>query len=287
MSEEFATQQNAIAATVDSAPTSIETPEVSSGDTAANAESAPAEGVETQLKTPQPGSEPENEKMLRELKSQRKKRQELERQNAYLQGLIDAKGAAVPAKPDAPKEVVEPKLDNYATYEEFDAANRQYIVALAKQELRQELQREKEKEQVETQQQSFEKRMALAIAKDPTIQDIIQDRTMPVNAAMATVIKSSEAAPELLKWLDGNREEAKRIAGIRDPIISARELALVEGQLRAAPPSPPPKRVSQAPEPIATVNSGAGSLTVEDDKLPMDQWAERERQRVKALGRRQ
>jgi hypothetical protein len=220
--------------------------------------------------------------MLQELKAQRKKRQELEKQNAYLQGLIDAKGATPPAQPEAPKEVTAPKLDDFATYEDFDKANRQYIVTVAKQELRQELQKEKEKEQLETQQQSFEKRIAAAAVADPTIQEIIQDRTMTINPAMAEVIKSSEAAPELLKWLDSNREEARRIASIKNPIISARELALVEGRLQAAPSPPPPKRVSQAPEPIATVNSGAGSLTVDEDKLPMAEWVEREKQRLQA-----
>lgn len=237
-----------------------------------------------------PSAEGAEPKVVTELKSVRKRAQKAEAEAAYYKGLAEGRGTqAAPAvqTPQPAAIPVEPKLEDCATYDEFDKANRSYTIELAKHELRQELARQKEQEKIVSQQTTFATRIQAAIEKDPQIAEIINDTTMPVSKPMAEVIQSSENAPELLKWLDANRTDARRISGL-SPVLAARELALIEARFQAAPTPAPPTVVSRAPEPIATVSS-VGASAIDEDTLPMTEWIARERERERqkrAAGRR-
>ena len=94
---------------------------------------------------------------------------------------------------------------------------------------------------------------------------------------MATVIKSSENPAELLRYLDKHRVEAAQMK-VMPPELGAAAMGKLLARLENAPPPEPPKRVSQAPEPIRTVKA-KGSGQIDEDKLPMDEWVKRRNQK--------
>ncbi len=91
-------------------------------------------------------------KVVEELKTQRKKRQDAEKEAAYWRGVAEArsKPETVPAVPSS--DPVAPKLDQFETYEQYEAAKDVYLVNLATHKVR--------AEYTQTQQQQA----ALAIA---------------------------------------------------------------------------------------------------------------------------
>lgn len=264
MSTEFATPDSAEAVTPESAP--VETV-VNEAPGAVEAESAPAEEVESKVP-----------KHIEELKSQRKKRQIAEQEAAYWRGQAEARGAAVqqpepqavPQREYAPIEPVAPTYEQFESYDEYERAKDTYLVQMAEHRLYQKLQEQRAREAQQHQQAMFQQRLAQAAETDPTILDIVTDKTLPVSDAMAQLIQQSDSAPQILKWLDNNRKEAGRIAAMH-PIMAARELGIVEARLQSAPKPAPPKTVSMAPEPIQTVNS-IGATDPNPDSLPIEEW---------------
>jgi hypothetical protein len=85
-------------------------------------------------------------------------------------------------------------------------------------------------------------------------------------------------APQLLKWLNNNRNEASRIASL-PPIMAAHEIGMVAAGIKNTPKPAPPKRVSAAPDPIQTLTPSS-SATVDEDDLPMEEYYKR---RTKSL----
>lgn len=279
--QENATQQNAMAVEAGSAP--VETTPVDTGAAGEVTESAPVEpqGDDATVETTETaGSEPS--KVVKELIAQRKKRQEAERELAYYKGLAEGRQAhPEPMKaPEVPQPIAPPRLDEFQTYEEFEAANRQYVVQLAKQELVKEFEEKQAAKSEQEQAQAFQERITAAAAEDPRVAEIMRDPTLPVSTPMAEVIKASDVAPALLKYLDSHRADAQRIARM-PTVLAARELGAIEATIKSTPPPPPPKRVSQAPAPVKTVEP-TGAAVVDEAALPMDEWVKRRNESFKA-----
>jgi len=110
-----------------------------------------------------------------------------------------------------------------------------------------ELQTRQRSQQAQEENEKFQERLRVAAKDDPSIIDIANDNTLPVSEAMAEVIRSSDAAPALLKWLNGNRREAQRIAGL-PPIAAANALGKFEATLAASPKPETARQESQAQE---------------------------------------
>ena len=281
MADEITTQTNVLTVDAESVPVTepiVQTPEEPVVDSSAVTS-------EDFTEHPEDGSEPS--KVVKELITQRHKRQEAERELAYLKGRLE--GMAVQQSSSAPKEepkpLTKPNVEDFQTYEAYEDANQTFILEKAKQELRDEFRRNQEAEKVKAQNSAFVERMQAAAKNDPTLLSIMSDQTLPVSPAMADVIKASDAAPELLKILNSDRRESARIAAL-PPVIAARELGLIEAKLKFAPKPEPPKRVSDAPTPIATVTPVTGPAIVNEDDLPIDEWMRRERDRLRSKGRR-
>ena len=248
-------------------------------------ESAPVNETPSSEATPEIAvsqeSAPEEEKVakhIEELKTQRRKRQEAEREAAYWRGQAEARGAEYqkPQQPviqQAPVEPVMPVLDQFETYDEYERAMDSYRDQRTDFRLQRMIQEQRQREVQATVQQKFQTKLAEAAKADPTITDIATDPTLPVSEAMAPLIQQSDVAPELLKWLDNNRKDAQRLASL-PPILAAKELGALEVRLQNTPkPSPPPK-VSMAPEPIKTVNA-IGNTEVNENELTIDAWMAR------------
>ena len=237
---------------------------------------------------PVAAEEPKEKKTVdvAEVIAQRKRRQEAEKEAAYLKGQVEAlsrqlqpQQVAAPAvNPDVP-----PTPEEFETWEEFQAADREFLLAQAEKRVTARFQQQAAQVRQQTAQSAFAKRMDKAAEEDPSISVIVSDPTLPVHARALPIIHESDVAPQLLKFLDNDRKEAQRIYNLfnTNPILAVREMTKLELKLSSQPAPEPPKKVSLAPEPIKTV-SAAGKTVIAEDDLPMDEWVKR---RQKATGK--
>ncbi len=249
------------AAAVEPAPTPI--PEVTP--TAVVAESAPVTEP-----TPEPteveGAEPRESKVVRELKDQRRKRQDAERDAAYWRGI--AEGRAKPTEPSpiiqpAPVTLTkEPTIDQYEKYDDF-------LVAKAEWNVEQKTISKRVQEEESEVQRIFTERIQKAAETDPDISDVLNDRTLSISNAMAAVIRRMEIAPQVLRYLSNNRNEAARISRL-SPLVAAAEIGKIEMKLTSVPKTET-KKVSQAPEPIQTVKP-TGVIPIDEDSMSTPDW---------------
>jgi hypothetical protein len=225
-----------------------------------------------------PGSEPT--KAVKELIAQRQKRQKAEQEAAYWRGV--AEGRVAPQTPPATQEVkpqeydtppVKPVLDSFETYEQFEAAKDDYLIKQAEFNMAQRFKHEQSRVQTESKAQTFNRRLQEAAKNDPTITDIVQDPTLPISNTMVPILQESELAPQILKYLHNNRQEAARIASL-PPVLAAKELGAIEARIQFKPAPTPPRQVSVAPEPLTTVAT-TSSTTVDEDDLPISEFIKR------------
>lgn len=121
-------------------------------------------------------------------------------------------------------------------------------------------------------------RMAAAEETDPGITDIAKDPTLPISEAMSAAILTSDAGPAVIRWLDNNRIEAKRISDLH-PARAAAEIGKIEATL-AAPKAAAPK----APKPITPLGgrNNAGPKTI--GEMSSEEWgAHLDAERAKRL----
>lgn len=261
----------------------------------ANAEAAaPAPAPETPAEVtapaesaaPAPAPEPEVEepekpsKAVSELIAQRKKRQEAEKQAEYWRGVAEGRVKSEAPTPEPtseePKVPVAPKIDQFETYEQYEAAKDSYLVEKAKHDIRVEQQIEQQRQAAVETEQKFVQRIEAAMKEDPALAEIMQDRTLPYSPVMVAIVKESDVAPQMLRWIDQNRPEAARIAAL-PPLRAARELGIVEARIKFAPKAEPPRKVSAAPEPVNPVTPSAGGI-VDEDNLSMEEYHKRRTQ---------
>ena len=215
-------------------------------------------------------------KVVGELIAQRKKRQDAEREVAYWKGVAEGRGKqdVAPATPDTPSgPPAAPKLDQFETYEQYETAKDKYLVGLAKHEVIAEYVQNEQRKVAATAEQAFQKRIADAAKDDPTLVDVLNDPTLPISVHMAPLLKESENAPKVLRWLDQHRDDARRIATL-PPMQAAREMGILEARLSFVPSVEPPKKVSSAPEPVKAVTPTSAAV-VDEDSLPMEEYHKR------------
>lgn len=234
---------------------------------AATEESATSKTLET---TEEKGPDPES-KAVKELKTQREKRRKAEEEAAYWRGV--AEGKVKPPDP-APQQDTDarPAITDFETYDD-------YVAARVKWEIKKEQEQERQKQNVEALQKAHIERMERYAIDDPEIFEIAQDKTLPVSTVMSMVIKESECGPQLIRWLNDNREEAKKIWRM-SPFAAAKALGKIEDGIIAPPNPPKPKKVSQAPEPIKPLEP-KGPQTIDEDKMSTDDWIKKRNQEAR------
>lgn len=249
------------AATVE--PASTPSPEPANQ--AAIAEPAPATEP-TPEPTVEPGAEPRESKVVRELKDQRRKRQDAEREAAYWRGQAESRTAPPPAPaPPATPSGHEPRIEEYEKYDDF-------LVAKAEWNVEQKAKANKTKEEEDQVQSQFTERIQKASESDPDILDLLNDQTLPISTPMAVVIKRMELGPQVLRFLANDRNESARIAKL-SPLVAAAELGKIEMKIKNIP-KPEVKTVSQAPTPITTVKP-TGKIEQALDEIPIDDFMKR------------
>lgn len=195
-----------------------------------------------------------------------------------------------PARPTQP----EPEKGGEPTLEQFDYDYTAYAKAVSDwnfdkrmTERDQHEANAKRQKQVQERMQSIAAQEAAFMAGHPDYEDIAKDPTLPISEVMAEAMRDSDDAPAIAYYLGNHREEAAQIAQM-SPAAAGRAIGRIESKLSApsSEPGQPPRRVTQAPPPVTTLNSGAPiSKSLEDIKDMGEYAAERKRQRTaKGIG---
>lgn len=171
-----------------------------------------------------------------------------------------------------------PDKNQFSDYDAYTEALAEWkanaAVAKAKTEWAQEQTKRQADQEIQTKRDSLRTRLETeGERKHPGLVEVINDPTMPITNAVADALAEAEAPEDILDYLNKNRLVAVKLARINSPIQLGRELAKIEGEIRAAnanPPNPPPagKKVSSAPPPINPLGSGN---TIEKDPEKMTQ----------------
>jgi hypothetical protein len=152
---------------------------------------------------------------------------------------------------------VEPKAEQFDTYEAYVAALTRF-----------ELQKSRTEEQANARQERLERewseRSAAARTRYADFDDVT-DADLPISRFMHEAILSDAHGAELAYWLGKNPSECARIAALpfREQVV---EVARIEATFKPAAGTPEPQKppVSQAPKPPTLVKPSAGVVVSQD-----------------------
>mgnify|MGYP006919631504 CR=1 FL=1 len=177
---------------------------------------------------------------------------------------------AVPAAPVAPPEA-----------DQFDSVEA-YADALALQKAEELVKQRDVKQQQSVLVEAYHDREEEARGRYNDFEQVAYNPNLPITAAMAETIQSSEVGPDMAYYLGINPKEADRISKLA-PFVQAKELGRLEAKLLSEPAA---KRVSSAPDPIAVSKSRGTSSPTFDTTDPRSiksmtatQWIDAERLR--------
>lgn len=113
-------------------------------------------------------------------------------------------------------------------------------------------------------------------------EQVAYNPNLPVTDVMAQTIQASDIGPDVIYYLGSNPKEAQRIAQMQ-PYMQAKEIGKIEAKLSDSPPA---RRTSTAPAPIAPVTARTTGAPVYDTTDPRaaktmstSDWIEAERMR--------
>ena len=237
----------------------------------------------TPAATPEP-TEPDSQAGLKAAAAvERRKRQEAQEQArqareeaAFLRGQLAAAAPAPAPEPAAPSgPPVAPKAEDFDSWDDFQSADRQYIIKLAEHNVLQRIeQRDQHQVQQRTQQETearWEKQRTAAVTKYPDFQEVISNPAFGQSATVAEVIKSTDNGADVAYYLGTNLAEANRINAM-PPLQAAMALGQIATTLANKPAPAPPRAVSQAPEPIATVPLGVSPPAFDPETASMSEY---------------
>ena len=178
--------------------------------------------------------------------------------------------ATAPAAPTAPPEA-----------DQFDSVEA-YADALASQKAEELVRQRDVKQQQSVLVEAYHDREEEARGRYNDFEQVAYNPNLPITAAMAETIQSSEVGPDMAYYLGVNPKEADRISKLA-PFVQAKELGRLEAKLLAEPAT---KRVSSAPDPISPAKPRGTSSPTFDTTDPRSiksmtatQWIDAERQR--------
>jgi len=228
--------------------------------------------------------------------AERRKRQEAQEQArqareeaAFLRGQLAAATPAPAPEPAAPAgPPAAPKSDDYESWDDFQAADRQYIVKLAEHNVMQNLQTiDQQRTQQRNQQETdakWEKQRVTAVTRYPDFQEVISNPAFGQSATVAEAIKTHEQGADIAYYLGTNLTEANRINAL-PPTQAAMALGQIAATLASKPAPAPPRAVSLAPEPIATVPLGVSPQPFDPETASMAEYRAWRQTQMKPLRR--
>lgn len=200
------------------------------------------------------------------LSKERRKRDDLQRRLTVTEELaLRGRQPEEPKKPDSPEGAV-PKREDFDSYEAYLEAKAEWRAdqavdkKLAKQ--KEDADRTRTTEEQQKKATDFRKRTQESAKGLEDFEEVMREATSspdsPVSRLFAEPINECENPAKVLFHLAKNPDEAERIAALGQ-VGQAREILKLEQKLASAPP---PKKPSNAPEPIIPVG---GKATVTDD----------------------
>lgn len=229
------------------------------------------------------GAEPtEAEKRIHRLTAERKaaleEKEKIAVEAAYWKGVAEGRikpkeTPAPAAAPVADTPPVPPDINKYEKYEDFEKAKEDYLIAKAKYEVRQELKGDEEKKKKEASERTWSEKVAAAAANHSDFQQVIGNPAFVQSDPVAFLIKDSEIGGELAYYLGTHLDVTARLNGL-PPHVVAKEIGVIEAQLKTPKAEPAKNVISQAPEPISTV-AAKGAAEVDEQDLPMDEFVRR------------
>ena len=158
----------------------------------------------------------------------------------------------------------------------------QYAELLAERKAEELLARREQARQQAELLESFHEREEEARVKYDDFEQVAYNPKLPITDAMAQTIQASEVGPDIAYYLGSNPKEAERISRL-SALMQAKEIGKIESKLAD---SPPVKKTSNAPAPIAPVTartSGSPAFDTTDPRsvktMSTSEWIEAERQR--------
>jgi len=165
--------------------------------------------------------------------------------------------------------------------EDFASAD-DYADALAERKAVELLERRETARQQAEMLNAYHEREEVARDKYDDFEQVAYNQSLPITEVMAQSIQASDIGPDVLYFLGSDPKEAARISRL-NPILQAKEIGKIEASLAS---SPPVKKTSTAPAPIAPVtarSNGAPQYDTTDPRstksMSTSEWIEAERQR--------
>ena len=165
--------------------------------------------------------------------------------------------------------------DQFNTYED-------YADALAEYKAEELLARRETARQHQDLLEHYHDREEVARDRYDDFEQVAYNPKLSITEAMAQSIQASDNGPDVLYYLGSNPKEADRIARL-SPILQAKEIGKLEAGMAS---SPPVRKTSTAPAPIAPVTARASGAPIYDTTDPRStksmstsQWIEAERLR--------
>lgn len=220
-----------------------------------------------------------NDILEKRLAKERRRRKEIEDRLRITEEL-HLKRQDQEKKPAPQPESLEPKREQFDTYESFIEARAEWRAA---KEVEKRL-REREEKESRTRTEEQQKKQAegfMKRVKESGIEDfdeVLSASQSPLTDEMKRAITVSEEGPKVAYHLAKNEQEAERIASLPAE-VQAREVWKLEQKLAAAPA---PKKPSAAPAPIKP----GGGASAPTDEMPKDtddikDWMKKEEARAR------
>lgn len=223
-----------------------------------------AEGEGGEPKKPDNRVQKRIDRLTRQLRDKERNEAELRDRLARIEGRME--GSA--PKPTATSD--KPRLENFASYDEYNEALTDWKVdqkLKARETEQQQTQRQRSSAQLNAERQErFLESSEDAREKYDDYDEVVFGKQNKVPVWAAPLIAETEQPAEMAYYLAKNTEEARRIYSLH-PEKAAIELGKLEVKLT----TPPPKRVSSAPDPARTPNGGGGNQPRSPAKMTPDQ----------------
>lgn len=276
------------------------TQDVSTEESSPSTEQAASEAETTEDEGAEPSQQASSKKTEKELgaepedggKGAHKRINKLVAEREYWRGVAEGRikpgdqpapgSGGVPAHQDKPP--VKPTIDQFTSeagidYEGYEEALELWREDKAVYRLRQETRQTQATQQVGQVEQQFQERMEKAYETDPELRDVFDDpdflpKNNPMSFAIAGVVKSSEEAPRLIRYLYDNPAEVAKLYKM-NPLAAALELGRIQERLLNSKTTSQTKKVSDAPPPAKTATSKGSSVDVDEDSLSMEEFARR------------
>lgn len=235
------------------------TPEAPEIDSGAVVEDVELEESSTSDGEEQTTAEPEKPKargVQKRLDELTRLRHDAERDRDYWRDLAVQKSKQPETTPE-PEPVVAPKgkpsLDQFESYEAYTEALTEWKVEERFRAQEERAAQAREAAQAEARKATFQERAQAFATEAEDFQQVAFNPSLPVSAAMAEAIQSSDKGPQLLYHLGKNPQEAVRIASLGS-FQAAMELGKLEAKLSVLQPRTKPG----APTPIEPLSGGTG-----------------------------